>query len=528
MWLPDPLEMASVSFPDKKGVNLAGRPRGRMSALLCGGCNMDVLSNHLDGFIKSKHIWRVTIPSLMSEKISLRSNFLGFKEASDFLARETSKSLRDQIQNSEADIFLFEVAGDFSSNHVVLKNTIFPDFRSNIFGNEWGSISFECISELKKMEIISPDTNEYLNIWKFYFCDFYKNILHKHIEDGRKIIFLARYLCEFILENGALRPHDQLLSIRQRNEKLRDIYEFLQNFDGIHNLYCADPLLYTSSSSPWGGPWEFHPDKEAYIELGHELLTVLAPQTRYPRQFLADQLANAGLERSRLDSERNAANAAREQTAQELHAARAQIEDIQTRSDLAASERDAANAAREQATQELQAAHALIHDLQTRADLAASERDAGNAAREQATQELEAAHALIHDLQTRADLMASERDAANAARDQTVRELQAARGLNDDIQTRADLAASERDEASAARDQATQELRAARDEIGKVQAQAAIDREDIASLRTELISYMSIPSLKISDTESQNRSGSLYSAFPDHIKMKRHTNGALA
>jgi hypothetical protein len=386
----------------------------------------------------------------MSEKISLRSNFLGFKEASDFLARETSKSLRDQIQNSDADIFLFEVAGDFTTNHVRLENTIFPDFRSPVFGPEWTNISFEGIPELKNTEIISPDTDEYWNLWKICFYDFYQQFLHKHIEDGRKIFFLARYLCEFILENGALRPHDQLLSLRKRNEKLRDIYEFLQNFPGIHNLYYPDSLLYTSSSSPW----EFHPDKEAYIHSCHKLLTVLAPQTPHPGKFLADQLANAALERSQLDSERNAANAAKEQ-----------------------------------ATQELQAAHALIHDLQTRADLAASDRDMANAAREHTTQELQAAHALIHELQTRVDLAASERDMANAAREHT-----------------------------------TQELQASREQIEKLQAHTAIDRAEIASLRTELIAYVSLPSLKVSNGEAQNRLASLYSPFSDDLKIKRHLN----
>ena len=154
-----------------------------------------------------------------------------------------------------------------------------------------------------------------------------------------------------------------------------------------------------------------------------------------------------------------------------------------------ASEQDAANAARNQATQELQAAHALIHDLQTRADLVASERDAANAARDQATQELQAAHALIHDLQARADLAASERDAANAASEHTI-----------------------------------QELQAAREQIEKLQAHAAIDRADIDSLRMELLSYVSLPSLKISNAKSQNRLASLYSTCSDHFKIKRHLN----
>ncbi|WP_159728670.1 hypothetical protein [Methylosinus sp. Ce-a6] len=299
-----------------------------------GSCYIEHILSGIKHLVDGKHIWRATIPSLASSKLKLRSKVLDFKEASDFFTRETEKQITDLLRDNDADAFLFDVAGDFATEHVVIGDTIFPDFRSGLFGEKWLDLSYDDVPELKGHKVIWADSDYYWNMWKFYFDEFYRGVLYGKIIAGQKILFLRHFLSEIVLVKGEPEPFKSFVEIRRRNARLADVYDFISKYDGVRLLEISEDVCFGSPTTPYGGPWEFHPDKEFYCVARRELLSQLCPGTGLSERYVNQWLAENGRERARGHSAREDAQKALESAANdaevlrgELAAARATMEE---------------------------------------------------------------------------------------------------------------------------------------------------------------------------------------------------------
>jgi hypothetical protein len=72
------------------------------SAVSFGGCSLDFICQTLRSYQTIKHVWRVTIPSLMSPSLDLGALGLGNQAACDLLHRETKKTVLGKFKNQES------------------------------------------------------------------------------------------------------------------------------------------------------------------------------------------------------------------------------------------------------------------------------------------------------------------------------------------------------------------------------------------------------------------------------------------
>ncbi|PWB95505.1 hypothetical protein [Methylosinus sporium] len=338
-----------------------------------GSCYIEHILAEIGHLVDGKHIWRATIPSLASSKLKLRSRFLPLKEASDFLTRETEKQITDLLRESDADAFLFDVAGDYLTAHIAVGDSIFPDFRTGVFAEKWPDLSLDDIPEMKGHKLIWADCEHYWNMWKYYFDKLYHDILQQKIYGGQKVIFLCHFLSELALVKGEPEPFKEFIHIRRRNARLADVYDFLSNYSGVRMIRISEEICFGSRFAPYGGPWEFHPDKEFYCIARRELLNELSPGSGLAERYLHEWLAANGRERTRAYSDREDAQQGLERVARdaevlrgELAASHAALADRESR--RAEAERIAENAKgdAESLRAELVAAHAALAERESR------------------------------------------------------------------------------------------------------------------------------------------------------------------
>lgn len=404
-------------------------PRPSMKFVLgLGGCYIDHLLNRLGHLLDHKHVWRVSVPSLASSKLRLRSRVLAFKEASDFFARETEKQISDLLAESDADAFIFDVASDFGTDHIAIGNTVFPDFRTGLIGKEWADISFDGIPEMSGYKVLSADTAYYWDMWKFYFNELYSTTLRKKIAAGQKVFILQIFVCELAVDKGVAAPFESLERIRERNARLTEIYEFLASYPGVQLLRIPEKLFYASPYSPWGGTWEFHPEEEFYGIARRELLRALFPGGSQAEDYLCDWLFAAGKERVKAHQEREHAQRSLAELEQGCEAIRGEL----ARAQQALEEQTAARASFEgiagEATRERDAAkHEAAHLHATLADQTAA-RAASEATARDAVQNLEIAKSEQAQMQATIAEQAAARNASDAAAADALSELEKARG----------------------------------------------------------------------------------------------------
>ena len=291
----------------------------RMKTVLgFGSCYIEHMLAGLNHVVEYKHLWRATIPSLASSRLKLRSRVLAFKDASDFFTRETEKQLFDLLRESDADAFLFDVAGDFTTAHISIGDTVFPDLRNGVFKENWGEITYDEILELKGHRLLTADLDYYWDLWKFYFDKLYSNVLHKKIMAGQKVLFLCHYLSEAMLDKGEPKAFEHFNGIRRRNATLEEIYDFISKYQGVIQIKVSEDISYSALSSPFDGPWEFHPDLEFYCIARRNLLNELFTGDDVAERYLIEWLAENGRARAR-------AQTALESLTRETEALRSQL-----------------------------------------------------------------------------------------------------------------------------------------------------------------------------------------------------------
>ncbi len=263
----------------------------KKSIITLGGCNLVEVFNHLTDDVNFKHFWRATIPSIASAPMTLIHDFQS-ETVSRFLDREVSKLVYSRLEAATDSIIAFEAAGDFLSSVIKINDTIIPDIRNAVFGEEFKNIVFHDTSVLAKAEVISADTEYYWELWKFHFHLLYNRLLKARINRGIDVVFLSRRLCITELKDGEFMPLGDLRLMATRNAILDDIENFISLYEGVRIIKSSLPLHFTSADSPWGGPWEFHPHHAYYADMRSKFLDVFFPGQEKGARYLAKWMAD--------------------------------------------------------------------------------------------------------------------------------------------------------------------------------------------------------------------------------------------
>ncbi|QYA13665.1 hypothetical protein [Rhizobium sp. AB2/73] len=262
------------------------------SVITMGGCNLLEVLSPLGDFVDSTHFWRATIPVIASTAIAIDDVFEDEK-MSRFLDRESKKVVFNRAKEAADSIIVMEAAADFSHNFLQIQDTILPDIRDDVFGEGWGKISYGENSILSSAKVISPDTDYYWDLWKYYFHKLFKELLEDRLERGIQVFFLSRRLCLSELKDGQFVPLKHIRDVERRNRILDDVEKFVAQYKGIILIKPSPDLLYTSEHAPWGGPWEFHPEAGYYADLRSKLLNAIFPGQAKGERYLCNWIAEA-------------------------------------------------------------------------------------------------------------------------------------------------------------------------------------------------------------------------------------------
>lgn len=271
--------------------------RSYFSVMTLGGCHLHYISELLSKFGQTRHYWRHSIISDMGGSIPLGTFDVGDEVANRTIKRYVEKSHLDKIHCSEADAFIFECASDFVFSYLKIGEGFMPDIRNDLFSEGWSKLSFTEIPLLSKAESISADDPIYWTIWLSAFSVFYERVLKDKIAKGKRIFFIRRLLAPHTFSNNG-KECINVPEIFSRNEMLRRVYGKIEQFPGIDFIDPPESLLFSSISSPSGGPWEMHPDEEYYTFVVDRLLRELVEEPTVADTFRWDRLSASATARA--------------------------------------------------------------------------------------------------------------------------------------------------------------------------------------------------------------------------------------
>lgn len=244
---------------------------GPQRLLALGGCTISTISSYLQRYAFTRHYWRQNIVCDMSALLDMRNIQLADAHAVRVIDKYAGKFHKGLIEKGEFDWLLLECAADHVFQYLRVDDAVIPDLRNDLFKAEWADLSFDGDPVLGRAEPLSAADPLYWVIWKQSFARLYEDILLPHIQGGKKVIFVRRYMClQFVDEFG--RHYFEDMDIPKQNDVLRDVYAFLDGFDGMIFIDPPEELLNASQYAPWGGPSVLHPEQEFYHFVVEDIL----------------------------------------------------------------------------------------------------------------------------------------------------------------------------------------------------------------------------------------------------------------
>lgn len=262
------------------------------SVITLGGCNLFQSFIPLGDIFDFTHFWRAAIPITASRAVSINYRQFGDETVVRLLERDATKVVYQRVKAAPDSSIIIEAAADFTNKFLKIGDSFLPDIRSSVFGSEFENVEFKEDSELANADVISPDSDYYWDVWKYYFDLMYKDLLQERIQRGVQVIFLSRRLCLNELKEGEFVPLPNVREIARRNLILDDIEDFVSQYEGIVMIKSSPDLLYTSEHAH-GGTWEFHPHEGYYADLRSKFMEALVPGKGKGEKYLASWIADA-------------------------------------------------------------------------------------------------------------------------------------------------------------------------------------------------------------------------------------------
>jgi hypothetical protein len=467
--------------------------------LSLNGCFSGGIGQRLGVHFDHLHLWRTSIPTLMSEAHRGR-NFFPARDVQvgERLNFDLTKQARRQAARFNPDVVILDILSDFPVNYLLRDGCVIADMNNPLFGYE--NFSWPETFDTGGWEPLSPCTEAYADLWFAYFDQFLNEFTsRKPVE----IIFLKRFLCDKqVGAEGISRLPD--VDVQAVNLQLQNIYRRLAKYEDRVKLIDLEPeFFFTAPDAPFG-PWTYHPAEEVIDIVVFKIIEKFKLDNRYISKFMipsylerVQRRAKVAAEKDELARRTTALQAERDALVQQHAAVVGERDTLSSRHEAYVAERTALKQRVQSLESEREEGQKEQQALLTQRDFWAREHAAATAERDALRAQCTAAQSERAALQGQLGQFTAERDAfntwhaANVAQIEALKARERALGAEkDELHRKLQAHAAERDDwvarqatVTAERDLLAQQLAATTAERDTISTWHAADLAQIEALK---------------------------------------------
>ncbi|MBG0881589.1 MULTISPECIES: hypothetical protein [Burkholderia] len=267
--------------------------------LSIGGCVTEVLAGRLNRLAKVTHLWRISVPCLMSKKVDGRTYFESHDhQLSERINFELTKQALHKLKTDGYEFLIFDPTSDFTNDYFEKDGCIISDMEAGTLAPDWkwpeGFIN-------DGWTRISPRSHQYLEIYFYYLGE-----LIKLSEDiGLPLVVLKRRACaNKIIGDGitALGDPDAI----EINWWVDLLWKKIESLTGRLNVLDLNSRFsITSFDAPWGEA-KFHPIEEFYDYAAYKLMYLMRLSDDLISEVIFDVYRERASRRVAVHAERDA------------------------------------------------------------------------------------------------------------------------------------------------------------------------------------------------------------------------------
>ncbi|POR55900.1 hypothetical protein B0G62_101296 [Paraburkholderia eburnea] len=375
-----------------------------------GGCVTDVICNRLARLADTSHIWRITVPCLMSPAIEGRSYYRSDNpHVSERLNLELTKQTLKKLETGGFDLLVFDPTSDFNNEYYEKDGCIINDVASGRFGNDWhwpeGFLG-------DGWTHLDPCTHRYIDLYIHYL----KELIEVSERIGVPIIILRRTLCTNRLDCHGLHSLGDPVST-EANWWIDLLWSKISGIKGLNVLELDGRYSITSFDAPWGEN-RFHPIDEFYDYAIFKLMYMMGLGDDLVSDVMVDVYKGRAIRRHAMHVERD-------NLVGERDGLRTTLAQMTSERDAVAGERDGlrdslfhATSERDGVIGERDGLHASLSYVVSERDAVICERDAVIREREALIRERETLEETINRLTAERDASFHEREVFKNASEQ--------------------------------------------------------------------------------------------------------------
>ncbi|WP_155648268.1 hypothetical protein [Burkholderia cepacia] len=267
--------------------------------LSIGGCVTEVLAGRLNRLAKVTHLWRISVPCLMSKKVDGRTYFESHDhQLSERINFELTKQALHKLKTGGYEFLIFDPTSDFTNDYFEKDGCIISDMEAGTLAPDWkwpeGFIN-------DGWTRISPRSHQYLEIYFHYLGE-----LIKLSEDiGLPLVVLKRRACaNKIISDGITALGDpDAIEINWWVDLLWKKIESLTSRLNVLDLNSRFSI--TSFDAPWGEA-KFHPIEEFYDYAAYKLMYLMRLSDDLISEVIFDVYRERASRRVAVHAERDA------------------------------------------------------------------------------------------------------------------------------------------------------------------------------------------------------------------------------
>lgn len=374
-----------------------------------GGCVTDVICNRLSRLADTSHIWRITVPCLMSPPIEGRTYYRADNpQVSERLNLELSKQTLRKLESGGFNLLVFDPTSDFNNEYYEKNGCIINDVASGRLGDGWtwpeGFLE-------DGWDRLDPCTHRYIDIYIHYL----QQLIELSERIGVPIIILKRMLCTNKVDLHGLQSLGDP-GATESNWWIELLWSKISGIKGLNVLELDGRYSITGFDAIWGES-RFHPIDEFYDYAVFKLMYTMG----LGDDLISDVMVDVYKGRA---SRRHAIHVERDTLVGERDGLRTALAETTSERDVAVGERDELRSFLFHATSERDAVVGERDELRNFLFHATSERDAVVGERDElrnflfhATSERDVAIVERDDLRNALFHATSERDGVIAERD---------------------------------------------------------------------------------------------------------------
>ncbi|MCW3697120.1 MULTISPECIES: hypothetical protein [Burkholderia] len=255
--------------------------------LSIGGCVTEILAGRMNRLADVTHLWRVSVPCMMSKKIEGRTYFESDdNKLSDRINFELTKQALRKLKAGGYAFLIFDPTSDFTNDYYEKDGCIISDMESPMLAPNWKWPSGFIESGWGR---ISPRSHQYLEIYLFYL----KELVKLSEEIGVPLVIMRRRACaNTITRDGVVGLGDS--DSPEINWWVDLLWEKIGGLLGKLNVLDLNGRFsVTSFDAPYGEA-KFHPIEEFYDYAAYKLMGLM----RFSDDLISEVAFNVYRERA--------------------------------------------------------------------------------------------------------------------------------------------------------------------------------------------------------------------------------------